>query len=63
MEKLFFMGLGYYTRSNPEICLLFTKGKPLKRVSKSVRNLIVTPIERHSKKPEEATQTSETVSP
>jgi len=48
----FFVGLGYWTRANAEICLLATKGKP-KRVSKSVRQVIDTPIERHSKKPDE----------
>lgn len=48
----FFMGLGYWTRANPELCLLFTRGKP-KRVSKSVRNLVVSHIRRHSEKPEE----------
>ena len=34
-----FTGLGYWTRSNPEMCLLATKGKP-SRLSKSVRQLI-----------------------
>jgi len=48
----FFTGMGYYTRANAEICLLATKGSP-KRVSKSVRQIIDTPIERHSKKPDE----------
>lgn len=33
-----FMGLGNWTRSNSEICLLATKGKP-KRISGSVRSL------------------------
>ncbi|MDR1704327.1 MAG: adenine methyltransferase [Clostridiales bacterium] len=47
-----FMGLGNWTRANAEICLLATKGR-LKRVSKSVRQIIDTPIERHSKKPDE----------
>jgi len=46
----FFTGLGYYTRANAEICLLATKGSP-KRVSKGVRQIIDTPIERHSQKP------------
>lgn len=32
-----FMGLGNWTRSNSEICLLATKGKP-KRISGSVRS-------------------------
>jgi len=49
----FFTGLGHYTRANAEICLLATKGS-LKRVSKSVRQIIDTPIEQHSKKPDEA---------
>ena len=48
----FFTGMGYNTRANAEICLLATKGSP-KRVSKSVRQIIDTPIERHSKKPDE----------
>lgn len=34
----YFMGNGYYTRANPEICLLGKKGKTLKRQSRSVRN-------------------------
>jgi len=47
----FFTGLGYYTRSNPEMCLLATKGKP-KRISKSVRQLVVSKLQQHSKKPD-----------
>jgi len=49
----FFTGLGYYTRANAEICLLATRGSP-KRISRSVHQIIDTPIERHSKKPDEA---------
>ncbi len=47
----FHVGLGHYTRSNAEICLIATRGKP-KRLSKSVRQLVVSPLERHSKKPD-----------
>lgn len=47
-----FMGMGYYTRANAEYCLLATKGKVLERKSKSVPSAVVTPIERHSKKPD-----------
>ena len=47
----FFWGLGYWTRSNSEICLLATKGKP-KRISKSVHQIVNTPIQEHSKKPD-----------
>ena len=46
------VGMGHYTRANAEICLLATKGSP-KRISKSVRQLIVSPVEEHSKKPDE----------
>ena len=45
------MGLGWWTRSNAEICLLAVKGKP-KRKSASVRQLIFAPVEQHSKKPD-----------
>jgi N6-adenosine-specific RNA methylase IME4 len=51
-EKLFPMGTGYWTRANPEPCLLFTRGKP-KRVSAGVRKLIVAPRREHSRKPDE----------
>lgn len=51
-EKLFPMGTGYWTRANPEQCLLFTRGKP-KRLSASVRKLIVAPRREHSRKPDE----------
>ena len=53
LSKSWFMGMGYWTRANAEICLLATKGKP-KRKNASVHQLIVTPIEEHSKKPEQA---------
>jgi N6-adenosine-specific RNA methylase IME4 len=48
----FFMGLGYWTRSNPEMCLLATKGKP-KRLDRGVRQLVVSPVREHSRKPEQ----------
>ncbi len=47
------MGLGYWTRSNAEICLLGYRGKP-KRLNKDVRQLIVAPVREHSRKPDEA---------
>jgi N6-adenosine-specific RNA methylase IME4 len=46
-----FTGLGYWTRSNPEMCLLATKGKP-QRVSKSVKQLIIDKRREHSRKPD-----------
>ncbi len=48
----FFFGLGRWTRGNGEICLLATKGKP-KRQNNSVSQLVVSPIQGHSRKPDE----------
>ena len=48
-----FWGMGYWTRSNAEICLLATKGKP-RRKAANVHQVIISHVEEHSKKPEEA---------
>ena len=48
-----FCGMGYWTRANVEFCVLATKGKP-KRMAKNVHQVIVSHIEEHSKKPDEA---------
>ncbi len=48
----FHFGMGYWTRSNPEICLLATKGRP-KRASRSVPNLVIARRADHSRKPAE----------
>lgn len=50
-----YMGTGYWTRANSEVCLLAVKGKP-KRISASVHSVIVSHIREHSKKPDEARQ-------
>lgn len=47
-----FWGLGYWTRANAEVCLLATRGSP-KRQSAAVHQVILSPVERHSKKPDE----------
>lgn len=59
-----FIGGGHYTRSNAELCLIGIRGKPIKRVSRSVwqahdievEEIIdqgqIIPIEGHSKKPD-----------
>jgi N6-adenosine-specific RNA methylase IME4 len=47
----FFYGLGFWTRGNAEICLLATRGHP-KRQSKSVSQLVLSPVAAHSKKPD-----------
>ncbi len=48
----FFMGGGYGTRHNAEVCWLGRRGKP-QRKSKGVRELIVAPVRQHSRKPDE----------
>ncbi len=48
-----FKGMGYYTRANAEYCLLATKGEVLERKSHSVSSVIISHLERHSKKPDE----------
>jgi N6-adenosine-specific RNA methylase IME4 len=46
------MGMGYWTRSNTEPCLLATRGKP-KRLDAGVRQGIIAPRREHSRKPDE----------
>ena len=48
-----FYGLGFWTRGNAEICLLATKGNP-HRKSNKVHQFIISPLIRHSQKPNEA---------
>ena len=48
-----FWGMGHWTRANAEFCVLATKGKP-KRMAKNVHQVIVSHIEEHGKKPDEA---------
>jgi N6-adenosine-specific RNA methylase IME4 len=45
------IGMGYWTRSNTEPCLLATRGKP-KRLNADVRQGIVEPRREHSRKPD-----------
>jgi site-specific DNA-methyltransferase (adenine-specific) len=51
-KNTYHFGGGNWTRSNPELCLLATRGK-VKRISASVRNLIISPLREHSRKPDE----------
>jgi N6-adenosine-specific RNA methylase IME4 len=46
----YFFGLGNWTRSNAEICLIATKGS-IERKDASISQIIYSPIEEHSKKP------------
>lgn len=45
-------GLGHWTRSNAEVCLLATRGRP-RPISHRVHSVVVSPRGRHSQKPEE----------
>lgn len=51
-EVNWFTGMGYWTRANAEIVLLFTRGST-KRLSKKVKQVVVAPVSRHSEKPDE----------
>lgn len=46
-----YMGLGYWTRANSEVCLLATRGSP-KRLNADVKQAIVEPRREHSRKPD-----------
>lgn len=46
-----FFGIGYYTKSNCEVCLIGAKGKPIK-ASNAVSSVVIAPKESHSKKPD-----------
>lgn len=52
-NKDIFTGMGYWTRSNAELCLLGTRGHPQRKLA-SVRQAILSPIREHSRKPAEA---------
>jgi N6-adenosine-specific RNA methylase IME4 len=45
------IGMGYWTRSNSEPCLLATRGKP-KRLHADVRQAFIEPRREHSRKPD-----------
>ena len=47
------IGNGKWTRANPELCLLATRGAPL-RLARDVEELLIAPRGAHSAKPEEA---------
>jgi N6-adenosine-specific RNA methylase IME4 len=49
--KLVF-GMGFWTRAGSECCLIATKGKP-KRLSGSVRSVVLAELREHSEKPSE----------
>jgi N6-adenosine-specific RNA methylase IME4 len=55
-----FMGTGFGTRKNVEICWLGRRGSP-RRKSMAVRELIVAPRRQHSRKPDEVYSRIETL--
>lgn len=46
-----FVGMGYWTRANSEVCLLATRGNP-KRLNADIRQSIIEPRREHSRKPD-----------
>lgn len=47
-----FFGIGHYTKSNCEICLIGKRGNPVV-VDNSVSSVLISPLRGHSKKPDE----------
>jgi N6-adenosine-specific RNA methylase IME4 len=51
-SKSLFWGMGHYSRSNSEVCVLAVRGKP-KRIDAGVHQVIMSPVRAHSQKPDE----------
>ncbi|KKN00938.1 hypothetical protein LCGC14_1132680 [marine sediment metagenome] len=50
----YYFGIGHYTKSSSEICLIGMRGKLSEiKVSDKVHNLVVSPLRGHSRKPDE----------
>ncbi len=47
-----YTGMGNWTNSNAELCLLAKKGNP-KRIARNVKQILVHPVGAHSRKPDE----------
>lgn len=47
-----FWGMGYWTRSNTEDCIIGVKGKP-KRINAGIHQVVQSAIRQHSQKPDE----------
>jgi len=50
-DNTLFIGMGHYTRSNAEFCLMGKRGKGLRRVDKGIPMAQIHPRMRHSAKP------------
>ena len=46
-----FFGIGHYTKSNCEVCLIGVKGKP-KIIDDTISSAIISPRQEHSRKPD-----------
>jgi len=46
-----FWGMGYWTRQNPEVCLIGLKGK-VPRLARNIHSVLMDKVEYHSKKPD-----------
>jgi len=58
-----FFGVGYYTKSNAELCLLGTRGQVLKPARNDIPSVILSPRREHSRKPDEVRQRIELLYP
>ncbi len=47
----FFLGMGYWTRQNAELCLIAKRGRPTRRDNRT-SSLVVSPRQVHSRKPD-----------
>lgn len=59
----FFTGMGYYTRSNTEPCLLATRGNLPKPANRSIQALIYEAVKEHSRKPDDQYRKIESLYP
>ncbi len=58
-----FFGVGYYTKSNAELCLIGTRGKVLKPARNDIGSVLLSPRQEHSRKPDEVRQRIELLYP
>ncbi len=59
----FHFGMGYYTRSNTEPCLLATRGKLPSPENRKIQALIYYPVREHSRKPDDQYRKIESLYP
>ena len=50
-NKKTFFGVGWYTKSNAEVCLIGVKGRSPK-ISNSISSIVIEPRRKHSQKPD-----------